>query len=457
MQDHKGLIFRVPYVRIVLCVFIGVIVMGGCSGDRLYSIDDPLFGDARAHGQLAREGFERCHRFVEGWLAHADPETGLIPRNLERDADIWNAKDSAADNYPFMVLTSALTDPALYRGRMRDMLETERRLTSRIGRLPDTYSFSRGGFASDEADMDAILFGSSEYIKDGLLPLTEWLGESPWSSRMIEILDDMWANAPVATPYGEIVSESHEVNGEMLQTLSRVYWMTGDDKYLTWAVRLGDYYLLGDNHPTRDTDRLRLRDHGCEIVSGLCELYATVHFAQPDKYDEYKRPVHEMLDRILEVGRNEHGLFYNVVNPRTGEVTDDSGMAADTFGYTLNGYYTVYLLDGTEPYRDAVILALSSLNVYYRNYDWERGSSDGYADAIESGLNLYNREQIDSVATWIDSEIKVMWAMQRPDGVIEGWHGDGNFARTTIMYCLWKTQGGDCRAMAERCDDRGGE
>jgi len=25
--------------------------------------------------------------------------------------------------------------------------------------------------------------------------------------------------------------------------------------------------------------------------------------------------------------------------------------------------------------------------------------------------------------------------------VIEGWHGDGNFARTTIMYCLWKTQG----------------
>jgi hypothetical protein len=24
---------------------------------------------------------------------------------------------------------------------------------------------------------------------------------------------------------------------------------------------------------------------------------------------------------------------------------------------------------------------------------------------------------------------------------VEGGHGDGNFARTTIMYCLWKTQG----------------
>ena len=41
----------------------------------------------------------------------------------------------------------------------------------------------------------------------------------------------------------------------------------------------------------------------------------------------------------------------------------------------------------------------------------------------------------------LDSEIKVMWAMQKEDGVIEGWHGDGNFARTTIMYCLWKTGG----------------
>lgn len=41
----------------------------------------------------------------------------------------------------------------------------------------------------------------------------------------------------------------------------------------------------------------------------------------------------------------------------------------------------------------------------------------------------------------MDGEISVMWNMQKPDGVIEGWHGDGNFARTTIMYCLWKTRG----------------
>jgi hypothetical protein len=35
----------------------------------------------------------------------------------------------------------------------------------------------------------------------------------------------------------------------------------------------------------------------------------------------------------------------------------------------------------------------------------------------------------------------MMWDKQKPDGIIEGWHGDGNFARTSLMYALWKTQG----------------
>jgi hypothetical protein len=287
--------------------------------------------------------------------------------------------------------------------------------------------------------MDAIIFGSSEYVKDGLLPLTEWLGESPWSERMVAIVDDIWENAPVDTPFGKIASESHEVNGEMLQALSRIYWMTGEKKYLDWAIRLGDYYLLGKNHPTRDGTKLRLRDHGCEVVSGLCELYATVRFAMPEKKKAYQKPIHEMLDRILEVGRNEHGLFYNSINPQTGEHDE---RAADTWGYNLNGFYTVYLIDKTESYRQAVLKALGSLNDNYRNYRWEGNySADGFADSIESAINLYNREPVASAAKWIDSETKIMWSKQQADGVIEGWHGDGNFARTTIMYCLWKTKG----------------
>lgn len=422
--------------------FLPFFLATSCKNERIHTEEEiGLWEVAAQNGTLACEGFNRCLHFVNGWLELADPGTGLIPRNIidEQSRDIWNAKDCAADNYPFMVLTSALLNPELFKGRMTDMLRTEIRLTSRLGSCPDTYSFSKKGFARADPDTADIIFGSAEYVKDGLIPLTEWLGPSPWSQRMIAILDDVWKIAPVKTPFGNIVSTNPEVNGDMLQSLSRTYWITGNKKYLDYAVRLGDYYLLGRNHPTRDFRELRLRDHGCEIVSGLCELYATVSFVDPGKKELYRAPVYEMLDRILEIGRNEDGLFYNSIDPVEG-IPVDAGIG-DNFGYTYNGFYTVYLLDHIEEYRDPVLKVLSILYEKYRNYAWEGISSDGYADAIEGTLNLDAREHVPDAEKWLDSEIKVMWDKQQPSGIIEGWHGDGNFARTTLMYCLRKTQG----------------
>jgi hypothetical protein len=424
-------------------ILITMSVFSGCNTTekKLPENSEKYFSQAALNGKVVNEGFNRCLKFVHGWLKLADSATGLIPRNINDNPskDIWNAKDCAADNYPFMVLTCALLDRNLFEGKMLEMLKTETRLTSRLGALPDTYSFSKKGFANRDTIISDIIFGSAEYVKDGLIPLFEWLGPSPWSERMISIIDDVWKYAPVKTPYGNIISDDPEVNGDMLQSLSRIYWITGDDKYLKLAIRLGDYYLLGNNHPTRNFKVLRLRDHGCEIVSGLCELYATVSFVDQAKRDAYKTHIYNMLDRILEVGRNEDGLFYNSVDPVKGVPVNEG--IADNFGYTLNGFYTVYLLDNIQRYREPVIKALDVLNGKYRNFAWEGTSQDGYADAIEGALNLYSREAVPSAAEWIDSEIQVMWNKQQPSGIIEGWHGDGNFARTTIMYCLWKTRG----------------
>ena len=397
---------------------------------------ETAFRKAELHGRQANEQFFRCRKFVEGWLNLADKKTGLIPKNLGRHRDIWNAKDSAADNYPYMVLTAALTDRKLFDGRMLDMLHTETRLTSRIGRLPDIWSFSKQAFASDKPNLDSIIFGASEYVKDGLLPLTEWLGASPWSQRMIGIVDDIFANAKIETPYGKIPSKNIEVNGEMLQSLSRIYWMTGDRKYLDWAIILGDYYLLGDHHPTKNLTSLRLRDHGCEITDGLAELYVTASFARPEKAKAYRAPIHAMFDRILEVGTNAHGMMYDTMNPKTG--SHSKGLC-DTWGYNYNGIYAVYMVDKTARYRDAVRKVLSNLNPHYKNHPW-RGA-DSFADSIEGAICLFNRERIATVEDWLDSEIKDMWRPQRSDGVVEGWHGDGNSARTSIMYALFKTQG----------------
>jgi hypothetical protein len=427
--------------------FLLIFIISCTSGNRQFMVTD--FAVAVENGRMANEGLLRCQRYVYDWLEYADPVSGLIPRDLAGLKDIWNAQDAAADNYPFMVLTAAITDKELFDGRMHEILEAEQRLTNRIDRLPDNYSFSRQGFAREELNLDNIIFGASEYVKDGLLPLTEYLGPSPWSERMTGLIDDIWKHAAYETPFGIIPSLNVEVNGEMLQALSRVYRMTGDKKYLEWAVRLGDYYLLGQNHPTRDLHLLRLRDHGCEIVSGLSELYIITAYDLPEKRDEYQKPVYEMLDRILETGRNEHGLFYNQVDPVSGEIID--GNIADNFGYTYNAFYSVYMLDNYTPYRDAVLKGLDNLT-HYRDYNWENQSSDGFADAIEGALNLYNREPLVNTGEWVENEIMIMWSLQdsarrpgteafRGNGIIEGWHGDGNFARTTIMFCLWKTQG----------------
>jgi len=126
-------------IKLLECLVLFLII---CSCTTEYH--EPNFQKAIENGQLANEGYVRCNDYLEAWLKYSDPITGLIPKNLNNSKDFWNAKDAAADNYPFMVLTSAIIDEQRLHGRMLDMLLTETKLTSRLGHLPDTWSFSHG-------------------------------------------------------------------------------------------------------------------------------------------------------------------------------------------------------------------------------------------------------------------------------------------------------------------------
>lgn len=432
------------------------------SCDKQYEFQDDAIAKAIENGKLANESYVRCQHFVEGWLTKTDTNSGLIPVNLTSKTDLWEPHNSAADNYPFMVLTTYLLDKDLYNGKMKEMLDTEKKLTSRVRSLPDTWSFSKQNFITEAPDPGNIIFGTSEYIKDGLVPLTEYIGSSPWQERMMEMTDDLLEyikeNGSLKSVFKDRTATIEEVNGELLQTLSRIYWMTGKDNYINHALEIGDYYLLGERDLGK-IDYLRIRDHGCEIIGGLSELYVTLHFVNTDKKEEYKPALYKLLDRILEVGRNEDALFYNAVNPGTGEIIDNR--IVDNWGYVFNAYYSVWLIDRYEKYREEVLKGFEKLNEKYRNYQWEGTSHDGYADALESGINLYNREPVPGLKSWIDSEMQVMYSMQKEDGIIGGWHGDGNFARTAIMYSLWKTRGAhlypwrkDVILGAEKADDK---
>jgi len=406
-----------------------------CGVYAVSSIAQDPWAAAEANGDDTQQVIRFCNRFVNGWLTQADPKSGLIPRNLRGDW-YWNARDSAADNYPFMVLTAYVTDNMHMKRNMDYILEQEQRLTNRVDSLPDSFDFTTQGFLTEEIVMDSIIFGASEYAKDGLMPITEWIGPGPYLSRMEHMTRDLWKRAAIETEAGVVPSNNVEVNGEQLQVLSRLYWLTGDPEIKAWAFRLSDYYLL--HHDLLQEERMRLRDHGCEILSGLSEAYFIASKEDPERHAKYREPLYRILDDILAKGVNEDGMMWNWYSPKTGE--NAGGNVSDGWGYVYNAFLTVAEVDAEKRYEEPVRHALENIHKYLE-MDWERGSADGYSDSIEGGLNMLNRIPVASGFEWVEKSVPYILAKQRPDGIIEGWHGDGNSARTLLMYALWKTQG----------------
>jgi hypothetical protein len=249
---------------IVFALLIGLLIAhtGQASGD--------AWTEAEENARQSQRAIKFCNRYAQGWLGQADPRSGLLPRTTRGEA-YWNAKDCAADNYPFIVLTAEVTDHYYLKQIARTILEQEQKLTNRLDALPDDFLFATQDFRTDDPKLDNLIFGASEYAKDCLMPITEWIGPSPWLARMEALVQDIWKHAPHDSDAGRLPSHNVEVNGELLQVMSRLYWLTGNETYKTWSFRLADHYLLHESLMAADT--LRLRDHGCEIVGGLSEAY----------------------------------------------------------------------------------------------------------------------------------------------------------------------------------------
>jgi hypothetical protein len=144
------------------------------------------------------------------------------------------------------------------------------------------------------------------------------------------------------------------------------------------------------------------------------------------------------LDDILEHAVNDDGMMPNTYRPRSSAGIDKG--ISDGWGYVYNAYLTVAEVDDVPRYRQAVRHALENIHKYL-DANWEGGGADGYADSVEGALNLLNRIPVASAFDWADQSVLKIFEKQRDDGIIEGWYGDGNSARTSLMYALWKTQG----------------
>lgn len=413
---------------------------------------EQLFKRAAENGVQSEEVFRKTRKMLHAWLGYADPRTLLLPDHLpgytrsKRPMDLYTPHNSGADNYPYLVATAFFTDRALYNGRMREMLRNEVRYTNVVDGIPGNLDLKEGKLGP------MSLFGAGEYAKDGLLAITELLGRTPWFYRMADMTAAAMEHAPVTSDFGNLPDDGAELNGDFLQTLVRLAAMTGDRRFSEWAGRIGDAYLrevLPRNHwlpgytwdfvKHEGPDRMRLRDHGNEMIVGLTLLYALEQYRGTARAGEYREPIGRMLDRVIQ-SANPDGMLYNEV--RASDLKPLNDRLSDNWGYVYGAIYCFYQVTGEEKYREAVRRVLRNLPKY-RNYDWERGSFDGYADTIEGALYLAAREPVPEALDWIESEIRVMAAMQQPNGHIENWYGEGNFNRTLLLYMLYKSQG--CR------------
>jgi len=438
-----------PVARAAAATGVFMILLAGSGGAQ-----NDASARARANARQFERAVEASRKVLQAWLAHADPETLLLPDRplADRSKWIYTPHNSGADLYPYLILTAQLTDPDLYRGRMMDMLRNEVRFTTVQRSIPGEFSF-----ATRVAGKPSF-FGAGEYAKDGLIAVTEYLGRTPWFHRMVDMIADAMIDAPIGSRFGALPAADAETNGDYLQALVRIAAMTGDRRFLDWARRLGDAYIeevlpasggvpgyTWDFQKHSGERRLRLRDHGNETIVGLGMLFALEHQLGSPRVKTYGPVIQRMLDRVL-ASANPDGLLYNEVNVDTLEPLDTR--LSDNWGYVYGAVYSYYQVTGDTRYRDAVRRVLENLPKY-RKYAWEPrndpalplGSFDGYADAIESAIYLASREPVAGAFDWIDSEMDVMLRMQRPDGHLEDWYGEGNFNRTALLYAYMKSLG----------------
>jgi len=414
----------------VVVVLVMIITTSSLSAQT--DIDSKCFKQADVSSKIAGYSLSKVKRWLhEVAIKKIDPDTGLYIGDGH-----WNYRDTAADCYPFLCWAAYVTDIDALNGPIRDVLDAERKLCNHLDRIPARFDLKKKK-KDDSVSYDTLIFGASEYVKDGLIAIVEVTGKADWFHRMKEIEDDVWKHARIETPYGKIPSLNIEVNGEQLQALARLYTMTGDEKYLKWARRLGDYYFSKDDFVPE-----RLRDHGCEIIGGLGLLLAVESELKSGKVEVYKKKLKHVFDTILEKGCNEDGIMYNHITTHKGW----NGALSDGWGYNYVGYICYDMIAGEPVYRPHIEQTLRNLSKpKYKNYPWEGSSIDGFADSVEGGIYVLNRYPVKEGFDWVNSEVANNIARSNdPLETAKLWGTmklQANGVRTTIMHALMHTQG----------------
>ncbi len=441
---HRRLFFSESGLR-TSRVIVGVagLIAGSWVAPRTGRAEEASLDLARQRGAVYAECGRCALGILSGWLAEkVDPKTHLYSRDGQ-----WNYHNEAADHYSSLVLMAHYLEPALIRpgAPLHRTLQSSVQLCSTPSGLPTHYDLKTG----TQGEV-ASLTNLAEWLRDGLIRLAEVLGhDNDWSREMERLVDAMLSESARQGGLRHAISDE-EGQGNMLQTLARLYAMTGKEAYLTAAEGLADAVLLGDQ-PKRPFSSFR--DHGCELVPGLGELFALECKLGRPKAKAYRAPLRQLLDAILEGGAHPvSGLFCECKPDADGQKSWQQ--PPDTWGYVLFTYENYDRGTGEGRYRAAVEKPLRWLLEHRSQYAELRGNlwprsrvSDDWSDSYESMIVLWTRyPEVGDAAAWLD------WATLQhvhrrpksdkyPYGPYTGGHLDGSAGRTLCMHMMLQSQG----------------
>jgi hypothetical protein len=397
---------------------------------------------AKINAQFSHETHKRLSILTNSWIKHEDFRTKLIPYKLYwgEEYDLWRPDQSTSDFYPFLIMSAYFTNKSNFQNLLINT-QLIKQYNYENG-LPALVDIKKNRIINKnqviDFDLDNQIFGASEIVKDGMLPLIEYYGKNDWSYEYAKyLIDKINENCHIFSKYGCLPSRIVEVNGEMLISLSRMYKSSKDSKYIDYGMPIFKLYLLKiipENNflPCEEIDisiercdstEFSISDHSNEIISGIIEFYSIIKDTHYDN-EYYSKIIKVMLNKIKEKKLNEQGFWTN------------NNKVVDSFGYVHNAYLLYSNIDEFD------IKFINESLVNIENIDLNKFNViDDQADFIESLIYLQYEYNYPHIDYWISENTLKMMSNQNNEGLFMNDYKDGNVARTMILFLLYKTQG----------------
>ena len=356
-------------------------------------------------------------------------ESGLFrPTGAE-----WNYRDTAADCYPFYVWAAYFTDQQVLDTVMIDALEAEQRLCNHLDRIPVSYDMDAG--PKIEMDFDAMIFGASEYAKDGLVPIVEITGRDyPWFQRMQEIVDDIFKHAPYETLRQDSL---HERRGQRRPAADPAAAVFHDGRAEVSRLGAPPGRLLSVARRVRADAAVgpRLRDHrrtGPAVCGGphgrsgegATSTGPTWSTCSTRCCGAARIPTASSSATCRSTGPHDN--------------VDDSATAGATISWVFSTTTWPWAPAATrgDPQADD-----ESAQAALLKFNWDHGSRDNVADSVEGGLYLLRRFPVPEAFVWADREIATLLVDHADPERLWGVHKlEANTVRTVLIHTMLHTR-----------------